>query len=106
MIYFIDTEKESFNEKGKYSAMSKPRTDIIRTFLSFPETKLVKVTSRVKENPNVLARLFNNIRMLIELRIKCSKIVHSDVVVQYPFTDGIMIPILKSLTGGGIVFMW
>lgn len=103
MIYFIDTEKKSFNEKGKYSAMSKPRTDIIRTFLSFPETKLIKVTSRVKENPNVLARLFNDIRMLIELRIKCSKIVHSDVVVQYPFTDGIMIPILKSLMGGNRV---
>lgn len=101
MIYFIDTIKKSFNERGQYSAMSKPRTDIITTFLSFPKTKLVTVTSNVKENPNVVARMLNNIRMLIESRIKCSKIVHSDVMVQYPFTDGIMLPILKSLIGGG-----
>ena len=101
MIYFIDTLKKSFNERGMFSAMAKPRTDIITTFLSIPKTKLVTVTSRVKENPNVLARFLNNISMLIESKMKCSKIVHSDVVVQYPFTDGIMISILKSLTGGG-----
>lgn len=100
MIYFIDTVKKSFNERGMYNAMAKPRTDIIKTFLSFPQTKLVTVTSRVNENPNVLARVLNNISMLIETKMKCCKIVHSDVAVQYPFTDGIMIPILKSLTGG------
>ena len=101
MIYFIDTVKRSFNEKGKYSAMSKPRTDIIKSFLSFPNTRLVTITSRVKENPSRMARMVNNVWMLIESKFKCSKIRRTDVVVQYPFTDGIMIPIIKSLIERG-----
>lgn len=57
MIYFIDTLKKSFNERGMYSAMAKPRTDIITTFLSFPKTKLVTVTSRVKGKPERVGKI-------------------------------------------------
>lgn len=90
MAYFIDTYKHSFFEKGKYSAMSKPRADIIKTFCSFKDASLLSIKSQTKDNTFILIRIINNIIMLISAISRCFKIKRTDVYFQYPFTDGIM----------------
>lgn len=94
MIYFIDTYKSSFLEKGKYSAMSKPRADIIKIFCSFDEISFLSIKSRINNNSSIFIRIINNIRMLISAVRKCFKIKNAKIFFQYPFTDGIMMIIV------------
>lgn len=98
MFYIVDTLKKSFEQKGKYSAMAKPRKDFLKNCDSFLDSKVILIRSFVKqEHCSKILRLLNNVRMFIIGIVKTSSIKNSDVFLQYPFTDGVLMILARFL---------
>ena len=54
MIYFIDTLKKAFDEQGKYSAISKPRKDVLKIFQTLNGSKIIYLVDYISYNNTAL----------------------------------------------------
>lgn len=101
MIYFIDTLKKAFDEQGKYSAISKPRKDVLKIFQTLNGSKIIYLVDYISyKKPTLFKRfvsLFYKIQIWFCAIIKCCRIKDSIVFFQYPFISEVMFFVLRWL---------
>ena len=67
MIYFIDTLKKAFDEQGKYSAISKPRKDVLKIFQTLNGSKIIYLVDYISYKKPTLFKRFVSLFYKIQI---------------------------------------
>ena len=69
MIYFIDTLKKAFDEQGKYSAISKPRKDVLKIFQTLNGSKIIYLVDYISYKKPTLFKRFVSLFYKIQISL-------------------------------------